>query len=224
MSNNNKISPEAKMVRIASVLIALAIIAICFGIARVEDTATKIIVFAAAAGLLFIGAIFVIVVVYAKYAQTHKRNYFLYDKKKKGDRPSSELNFEFIRGKVVDYMAMFKRGKKLYVGEIFMDTPWSIKAMKPLMCYELLYELSADGLDACRTFLGYGMECSRMFSEQLMQSGDASMAADIANFFSDYARDKGVAKEFLQYVSSKKEHIEKRVVEYTKNNIDKFVL
>lgn len=224
MSNNNKISPEAKMVRIASVLFALAIIAICFGIARVEGIVSKILVFSAAAGLIFIGLIFAIAAGYSKYSQTHKRNYFLYDKKQKGEKPSSDLNFEFIRGKVVDYMAMFKRGKKLYVGEVFTDTPWSIKAMKPLMCYELLYELSADGLDACRTFLGYGMECSRIFSEHLLQSGDVAMAADIARFFSDYARDKGAAKEFLQYVSSKKEHIEKRVVEYTKNNIDKFVL
>ena len=224
MKNKNKLTPTERLVRISSVMLALAIIGVCYGIARVEDASLKIGIFATSGVTAGIAVIFITSAAYLSYRKTHKRNFFLYDKRSRADRPVSELDFEYIREKVIEYMSIFKHGKRLYVGEIFIDTPWSVKEMKPLMCYELLYELSADGLDACRTFLGYGMECSRIFSEHLLQSGDVAMAADIANFFSDYARDNDVAKEFLQYVSSKKEHIEKRVVEYTKNNIDKFVL
>lgn len=213
------------MVRIGCVALAIAIIAICFGAVRVESITAKIMIFSVAFVLILFGGLFLFAAIYSKYNKTHKRNFLLYDKRLKGDKPLSELDFEYIRAKVIDYMSLFKRGKKLYVGELFEDTPWTLQAMKPLLCYELLYELSGENsIDGCKTFLSYGAECAAVFSKHLMEIGDFELSENVAGFFSNFHGENETVEKFSQYMVSKKSYIEEKVVEYTKKNIDKFVM
>lgn len=225
MKNKNKITPMERLVRVGSVMIALAIVGVCFGIARVEDLIFKTVIFAVSGLLLFLGGMFIASVAYLKYHETHKRNYILYDKRIKGDIPVEQVDFELVRGKVLDYMSVFRRGKQLYVGELFMDTPWTIEGMKTLVCYELLYELAVKrDIEGCRTFLGYGAECSGIFSKYLIENKDFDLSANVTRFFSEYEQNKDAAKDFCEYVETQKAHIKKRVVEYVKENPEKFMM
>ena len=225
MKNKDKITPMERLVRVGSVMIALAIVGVCFGIARVEDLIFKTVIFAVSGLLLFLGGMFIASVMYLKYHETHKKNYILYDKKIKGDILVEQVDFELVRGKVLDYMSVFKRGKQLYVGELFMDTPWTIEGMKTLVCYELLYELAAKrDIEGCRTFLGYGAECSGIFSKYLIENKDFDLSANVSKYFAEYTHNKEAAKEFCEYIDTQRSHIEKRVVEFVKANPEKFMM
>ena len=107
------------MVRIACIMFVVAIIAICFAIARVEKTYIKILIYVLSAVPILLGALLCLAAGVSKYSQTHKRNYFLYDKKLKGDIPLEQLDFETVRSKMADYIDIFKHGGKIYVGELF---------------------------------------------------------------------------------------------------------
>ncbi len=221
----NKLTPTERLVRIGSVMVALAIIGICFAIARVEDIIIKIAIIAFSGMLIFIGGLFIASVVYLKHHETHKKNYILYDKKTKSDISLEQVNFELVRGKLLDYMSVFRRGKQLYVGELFIDTPWTIEGMKTLVCYELLYELATKkDIVGCKNFLGYGAECSGIFSKYLIENKDFDLSANVAKYFTEYAQNKDAAKEFCEYIDTQKVHIEKRVVEFVKANPEKFMM
>ncbi len=225
MKNKDKLTPTERLIRIGSVMVALAIVGICFAIARVEDVIIKIAIISLSGMLIFIGGLCIASVAYLKYHETHKKNYILYDKKIKADIPLEQVNFELVRGKVIDYMSVFRRGKQLYVGELFVDTPWTIEGMKTLVCYELLYELAQKkDIAGCKTFLGYGAECSGIFSKYLMENRDFDLSANVAKFFTEYAQNKDAAGEFCEYIETQKGHIEKRVVEYVKANPEKFMM
>ena len=224
MSNKNRLTPTERLVRGASIMIALAIVGICFAIARVEDTLTKIVIISVSCVLVGIAAILIASLAYLKYRQTHKRNFFLYDTKKKKDINVSDVDFALVRVKVQDYMSMFKRGRMLYVGELFVDRPWNVPGIKPLLCYELLYELACEeSVQSCHTFLSYGEECRKIFSQQLMECRDFELSEKMSNFFTDFKTNKS-AEEFCEYIKSQKSHIERAMVEYTRANIDKFIL
>ncbi len=225
MKNKNKLSPTERLVRVASVMIALAIVGICLAIARVEELIFKTVIFAVSGLLLFLGGMFIASIAYLKYHETHKRNYILYDKKIKADMPIEKVDFELIRGKVLDYMSVFRRGKKLYVGELFVDTPWTIEGMKTLVCYELLYELaSRKDIVGCQSFLGYGSECSGIFSRYLTENKDFDLSSNVAKYFTEYVQNKDAAKDFCEYIDTQKAHIEKRVVAFVKENPEKFMM
>lgn len=225
MKNKDKLTPTERLIRVGSVMIALAIVGVCLAIARVEELIFKTVIIAVSGLLLFLGGMFIASVAYLKYHETHKKNYILYDKKIKGDIPVEQVDFELIRGKVLDYMSVFRRGKKLYVGELFMDTPWTIEGMKTLVCYELLYELAAkQDIAGCMTFLGYGSECSGIFSKHLMENRDFDLSANIAKYFAEYEHNKDAANEFCKYIETQKAHIEIRMVEFVKANPEKFMM
>lgn len=225
MKNKEKIRPTEKLVRVGSVMIALAIAGICFAIARVDEFIIKIVIFGVSGMLIFFGGLFIASVAYLKHHETHKKNYILYDKKTKADISPEQVTFELVRGKVLDYMSVFKRGNKLYVGELFVDTLWSIEGMKTLVCYELLYELAAKrDIAGCKNFLGYGAECSGIFSKYLMENRDFDLSASVAKYFTEYTYNKDSAKDFCEYIDTQKAHIEKRVVEFVKKNPEKFMM
>lgn len=214
-----------RLVRVGSVMIALAVVGVCLAIARVEDLIFRAVIIAVSGLLLFFGGMFIASVAYLKYHETHKKNYILYSKKIKGDIPQEQVDLELVRGKVLDYMSVFRRGKKLYVGELFVDTPWTIEGMKTLVCYELLYELaSKTDITGCQSFLGYGSECSGIFSKYLMENRDFDLSANVAKYFSEYTHNKDAAKAFCEYIATQKAHIEKRMVEYVKENKGKFMM
>lgn len=224
MSNKNGLSVNEKMIRTASVMIALSVAGVCLAIARVSSALLRVAIFAISGLLFMLGILIIAATAIAAHGKKHKRNYILYDKKLRREILPEELDSRRLRARVVEYMGLFRSGKRIYVGEMFSDTPWSIEKMKPLLCYELLYELSEGGEEACAVFLGYGTDCERIFSRYLIACGDADMASRLTQTFAQFGSDRTQARILQEYISSKKEHIEQMMLKYARDNIDSFIV
>ena len=225
MDNKNKLTPTERIVRMASVILAISVVGIIFALVRVDSIPYKIVVLVVSAVAAGFALLLILSVIYAKNAEKHKRNYFIYDKKQKKNLPVESITLELVRSRVLDYMMMFRRGRKLYVGEMFAKTPEQFVTIKPLLCYELLYELSeGKNTNACKIFLGYGEECSGIFSTHLMQTHDFELCEKLTAFFSRYGRGEDVSEDFYKYICEQKAHIESAMISYTKSNIEKFTV
>lgn len=232
MDQNNNIQEQkeaakdavSKLIRIASVMIAIAIVGICFAYTKLDGTGIgQIAVYAVSALLALLGAFIIFVMAYGTHLDKHRNNLFLYDKKTKKDIPVSELTVERIRERLVMQMAVFKRGGKLYVGDLFESRVITVpEAIKTLFCYELLCEIADEKGADPSVFLSFGAECADIFTKYLGANDDHELALKIKGYFFAYADDKSVAEEFCEYVKSKKEHLQKNMLDFTVKNIEKF--
>lgn len=225
MDNKNNLTPSERIIRIASVMLAISVAGIIFALVRVESVPLRIAILIAAGASSTFALLLILLVIYTKSAEKHKRNYFLYDRKQKREMPVESITFELVRSRVLDYMMMFKRGKRLYVGELFEKTPEQLVAIKPLLCYELLYELSeSKDVGACKIFLGYGSECLKIFSDHLMNIRDFELCEKLTEFFSKFGGGEDVSGDFCEYISEQRSHIQSSMMSYTRDNIEKFTL
>lgn len=224
MNNKNRLSANERLIRVAAVMLAAAVVGVCLAIARISSLSARVAVLTLSGLLVFLGGFLIILVALANHHQKHKRNYFLYDKRKRADIDASELEIDRVRARVVDYMSLFKNGKKIYIGEMFESMPSNMEKMKPLLCYELLCELSECGEDACAIFLGYGVDCERIFTRYLLECSDTEMASRISQFFGGFASDRTQAVALLEYISSEKGYIEQKMLQYTRDNINSFIV
>jgi hypothetical protein len=173
--------------------------------------------------LCFIATTLITVTMSARRAFKNRRNFFLYDKKKKTDISPAELTFDSVRSKICEFMSIFKHKGKLYIGDLFSNNATVPEHFKPLFCYELLYELATDdGLEA-GVFLSFGSECAEVFAKYLRENEDYELATRIYSYIVDFeSGDKRIA-EFKDYMSSMSQHIESKMLGYTKENIEKFI-
>ncbi len=233
MDQNNKNTQEqkeaakvaaGKLVRIASVMIAVAIVGICFAYTKLEGTGIgQIAMYTISALLALFGAFIIFVMAYGTYLDKHRNNLFLYDKKTKKDIPVNELTVDRIRERLVMQMAFFKRGGKLYVGDLFENRVIMVpEAIKPLFCYELLCEIADEKGANASVFLSFGAECAEIFTKYLGENGDHELALKIKGYFFAYADNKEIVGEFCEYIKSKKDYIQQNMLEYTVKNIEKF--
>ena len=230
MDNKEKPSSEEliaearmKLIKIASVGIAGAIILACYAYTRVEDTFLQTVLFGTSSLISTVAGVLIIGMISLGRAEKNKKNFFLYDRKKKMDMPLSSLTFMEVRHRLTDFMAVFKRRGKLYIGDLFEEGPHIPECFKTLFCYEILYELAIEeGSINARTFLGFGGECADIFSKYLRETGDYELANGIRGFICDYSEKNDNSQAFRDYIRAKKEHIEAKMLGYTKQNIDKF--
>ena len=233
MEQNNKNTQEqkeaakdaiSKLIRIASVMIAIAIVGVCFAYTKLDGAGIgQIVVYVVSALLALLGAFVIFVMAYGTHLDKHRNNLFLYDKKTKKDIPVSELTVDRIRERLVMQMAVFKRGGKLYVGDLFESRVIMVpEAIKTLFCYELLCEIADEKGADPSVFLSFGAECADIFTKYLGANNDHELALKIKGYFFAYADDKSVAEEFCEYVKSKKEHLQQSMLDFTVKNIEKF--
>lgn len=229
MDQNKKDSSEAlreariKIVKIASVGIALAIVLACYAYTRVEDAITQTVLYGVASLISTFAGIFIIGAVSLGRAEKNRRNFFLYDRRKKADIAVSELTVATVRERLLEFMAIFKRRGKLYIGELFDDNPHIPEVFKPLFCYEILYELAlGDGSIDASTFLGFGNECADIFTKYLRENGDYELAVGIRGYICDYSKHNDNSESFREYLKHKKTHIETKMLGYAVKNIEKF--
>lgn len=230
-NNNNNIDDipqEAieKMARrlsyVGAILIAVAVVGVCFSIAKIEIVSIKIVVAAIAVAVGLIGIFLMIVAGIGGKELPVENNFFLYDKKSKQSIEVSELTISLVREKMVSFMASFKHRGKLYIGDLFDDRSQIPDHFKPLFCYELLCEISDENGADAETFLSFGYECAEIFSKYLSQNGDYELAMNVKSYILDFSNGKQNVSEFKSYLSSKRSHIEERMLDYTKSNIKKF--
>lgn len=210
------------IVKIASVGIAIAIVLACYSYTKVEDTFSQMALYILASFIVGIATLFIMGAVALGRAEKNKRNFFLYDRKKKADIPVSSLTVKDIRGKIIDFMAIFKRRGKLYIADLFDENPNIPEHFKPLFCYEILYELASDeGMDAS-AFLRFGGECADVFSKYLRENEDYELANRLRSFILEHSDENNNTESFKEYIKTKKEHISEKMLGYTVKNIEKF--
>ncbi len=229
MSNENKITDEEikreariKIIKIASLFIASAVILACYSYTKVESFFLQVILYGISSFVTFLSAMFISGTLALGRAEKNRHNFFLYDRKIKSEMPISSLTVARIREKLLEFMSVFKRRGKLYVGELFSDNPAIPEHFKTLFCYEILYEIATDdGMDAA-AFLGFGGECADIFSRYLRENEDYELATSLRGFMFEFSSENNNSEGFKEYIKAKKEHIESKMLGYTVKNIEKF--
>ena len=221
--NDGAREASAMIVRIGSVLIAVAIVLACFSYTKVAPGAGQVAMYILAGTLALIGGFLIFVIAYGTHLEKQKRNFFLYDKKLKKDIPLDELTVARVRERLVMHMALFKHKGKLYVGDLFDSKTLIVpEVIKPLFCYELLCEIDDENGANASVFLSFGAECSDIFSKYLGSNDDHELALKIKGYFFAYAENREIAEEFRKYIISEKAHIEEKMLGYAVDNIEKF--
>lgn len=223
--NNHSLAADfSPLYKFCAVLIAIAIVLAAFTYTKVEGVVIQLSLFSLSGLLLTFSTFLLITARKAKKLSQRKVNYFLYDRKTDGERNVDTLTFDEIRIKIQKYMGMFKRGKRLYLGDLFDERVNIPKAFRPLFCFELLYEMSDDKNPhgRAKTFLSFGVECAGAFYAHLSSAGECQLAEDLKRFFEDYAEGKNNEEEFSLYLKSQKEHIQLSIVKYLKEHINEF--
>lgn len=221
-TQNEESSSLAGAMRFSAAFAAAAIVEACFAYTKVESIGLKVALYVVAAIFLLISAITAFAVILKKYAQTHRTNFFLYDRKKRANIDESELTFELVRSRLIQLMSSFKHHGKLYIGDLFDSSFGVPDQFKPLLCYEILYELAADNGVNAETFLSYGHECAQIFSDYLHLNGDDELALNIRSYVYSFHSGSENTESFSRYMQSQCEHIKEKMLGYAIDNIEKF--
>mgnify|MGYP003290624575 CR=1 FL=1 len=205
-----------------AILIAAAIIGVCFAIAKIDHEVTKIavIVFSCIVGV--VGVFLMIVAAVGASESGPRHNFFLYNKKKKQDMAINELTVSLVREKLTMFMASFKHRGKLYIGDLFDERQRIPEPFKTLFCYELLCELSDENGADPELFLSFGQECGEIFYKYLSQNGDYDLGLKIKTYILDFSNGEKNVDEFKSFIVAKKRYLEEKMLEYTVKNIKKF--
>lgn len=210
------------IIKIASIVIAVAIVVACYAYTKVYDEVTESALYMLASVLCGIGVFLITAAISVGRAEKKAQNFFLYDRKKKEEMPVSSLTVQQVRDKVVDFMSIFKRGGKLYIADLFDENPGIPEYFKPLFCYEILFELAnGEGMDA-GAFLRFGSECAEVFSKYLRENEDYELATSLSTFILEHSKGYNNTEDFKNYLRSKKEHISEKMLGYAVTNIEKF--
>ena len=224
-NKNNKYPADfGPLYKFCAILIAIAIVLFAFTYKKVQEPVFQIALFTLA-GIILSFAIYLLKsVIKTNKFLSHKTNFFLYDKKLNGDKNIDSLTFSEARQKIQSYMSLFRRGKKLYLGDLFDERIKIPQVFRPLFCFELLYAITEhnDREARAKLFLSYGLECAGAFYVHLSFAGDTELADGVKAFFSDFAEGKKNENEFLDYLNSQKQHIEESVLKYLKEHINEF--
>lgn len=222
--NENMSAGLTPVYRLCAVIAAAAIVLFAFVYTRVSAIVLKMTLYIVCAMAIFLAFVIFTSALKVKKMLEGKINYFLYDKKSRKSKSLDSLSFAEIREKICNYMSMFRRGKKLYLGDLFDENIRVPSAFRPLFCYELLYEMSEGGADESRigAFLSLGQECAGTFYVHLVSAGENEMAEDIKRYFSEFSSGNKNEKEFAKYLAAKREHIESSVMRYLKEHINEF--
>ena len=225
--NVNDLTPEEraaindKITRFGAILVAVGVVMYCFSITKIDQGFLRLLVSILACLIGALGIFIIIVVVAGSKAEKQKRNFFLYDRKKKQNIDVSELNISSVREKIADFMAAFKIRGKLYVGDLFDEKNRIPDHFKTLFCYELLCQISEQRANA-EIFLSFGGECADIFEKYLNATGNGELAVSIRAYIVNYSAGENKADEFRTLIASKKEQLEASMLNYTKQNISKF--
>ncbi len=210
------------IIKLAAVLIGAAVVISCYSYTQVDEPFVQTVWYCVAAMLIVVASFLITVVVFARRADKHRNNFFLYDRKTRRDLPVSELTFGEMRKRLLGFMSIFRRRGKIFVGDLLVDEKAVPEHFKPLLCYEILYELATDdGMDA-ESFLSFGPECADVFSKYLRANEDYELAVNIRSFIFDFADGNKRIDEFKSFMSTKAKHIEGKMLDYARTNIEKF--
>ena len=224
--NNSPLPPGdfAPLYKLAAVLLAAGFLVFCFAAVKIENSILKILLISVGSLLSFLGIMFFLAIRSAKKFAKQKHNYFLYDRKTKKDIDVEALTFSDVREKVQKYMSLFKRGKKLYVGDLFNSDIKIPSAIRTLFCYELLYEIAEDeaGTRTAQLFLSFGNECGGVFYSYLAAAGEIQLAEKLRSYFNEHSAGEDRSEKLHKFIDANKSYLEAAIMKFTKNHINEF--
>ena len=224
--NNSPLPPGdfAPLYKLAAVLIAAGFLVFCFAGVKIENFILQTVLFALGSLLSFVGILLILAIRSAKKFAKQKHNYILYDRKTKNDKDIDSLTLADIREKVQKYMSLFKRGKKLYVGDLFNNDIKVPPAIRTLFCYELLYEISEGeaGAQKAQLFLSFGKECGGVFYAYLSAAGEVQLAEKLRTYFNNHSAGEDSSEKLHRFLGTNKSYIEAAMMNFTKNHINEF--
>ena len=224
--NNSALPPQdfAPLYKLAIVILVIGVLLSCFAFVKVDGPILKFILISLGSALTFLGILLLFAIGSAKKFASRKHNYFLYDKKTRKEIELDALTFSLIREKVQKYMSLFKRGKKLYVGDLFNNDIKVPHAIRTLFCYELLYEISEGGfgVQKANRFLSFGQECAGVFYAYLTAAGEIQLAEKLRIYFNGHLSGEDTSEKLHRFLDANKSYLEAAIVKYTKDHINEF--
>ena len=217
----NQVQSERRLVRTAVVLLAVTLILVCIALARPLSILGKVLLLVGAA-LPFLAALFLFYLVILGRRYRHgEHNFFLYDPKTKKNRPVEELTFAHASDCLMRYMALFRKGKQLYLSSLFDEDGGAPEAFKPLFCYQLLGMLTAYDSDApWHAFLSCGKELADALAVHLTRAHEEELARQIQCYFSSF--DGEDVKPFRQYIPARSDALAESMLSYIRTHIHDF--
>lgn len=217
MNQNNS---ERRLLRLATVLLAVAILIVAYTFARVVSPLARILFLAAAALPFLFGVFLIYLVILSKRAAKGEHNYFLYDRSIKGNMPAEQLTSAHVVERTLRYMSLFRRGKQLYINALFDEKGGAPEAFKPLFCYQLLGMMSVCTEQAqWEAFLEGGKELADIFATYLSSAGDEELNRNVRFYMAQPNCD---VEEFRAYLETQSEHLSNQMLAYTKEHLHEF--
>ncbi len=217
----NRKDVERKIIRTAVVFLAIAVITVCFAVVKLPFSLARILVLCLAAIPFAIALFLIYIVILGHVAGLQRRNFFLYDRKRRENISPEDLTAERVSECLLRYMALFRQGKQLYLSALFDESGGAPEAFKPLFCYQLLGMLSGNAEDAqLRAFLSCGKELADAFSTYLTQAGEAALGRDLQTHIAAF--DGTNVAPFRNYLQEKSDYLAERMLAYTKEHIHDF--
>ena len=212
---------ERKWMRTSAVMLAIAIILGALAFSKAKTLGGKILLLCIAAIPFLIALLFIYSTVIAHRYRKGEHNFFLYDPRLRKNRPVEDLTFEHVSTCLTRYMALFRRGRQLYLASLFDEDGGAPESFKPLFCYQLLGMLTASPSDEqWKAFLLCGKELADAFSTYLTQADEEELARKVQNYIADF--DGENIDPFREYILSKSDYLADRMLEYTRNHIHDF--
>ncbi len=151
-------------------------------------------------------------------------NFFLYETATKTNMPLEDLSFDHVNRKMTYFMSHLANNareiwEKDVVGsenEIFGED----NQFRPLAAYKVLFDLIDRGNDTVwQLYLSASEDIIVSISDALTVGGDAELAKAIRHL---HKNSEGDAEKTRKFLSDNKLYIQKKMLKYVKQNIEKF--
>lgn len=151
-------------------------------------------------------------------------NFFLYDAGAKANMPIEELTFDHINKKMTYFMShISSTAKEVWEKDIIggeNELFGEENEFRPLAAYKALYDLSTRGNDAIwQTYISASDDIIVSVADALAIAGDVELGKAVRYL---HKNAEGNAEKTQKFLSDNIAYIQKKILKYVKENINKF--
>ena len=151
-------------------------------------------------------------------------NFFLYDTSAKSNMPIAELTFDHVNKKMTYFMShISSTAKEVWEKDIIggeNELFGEENEFRPLAAYKALYDLATRGNDAVwQLYIAADDDIIVSLVDALALAGDLELGKAIRYLHKNAA---GNAEKTQKFLSDNVEYIQKKMLKYVKENINKF--
>lgn len=149
-------------------------------------------------------------------------NYFLYNPRMRRNSSVQNLTFETVNARMNRFLAKYATSEGKIWNERVLDNPYleMPEEFKPLVAYKLLFGLAANDSEAgWRCLENASYDTVRFICNGLRANGDAEFASAIEKIMTQKPVNIKVIRDYLV---RNKRYVQKKMLSYTVENIEKF--